>query len=268
MAEIWEFVRRHGYFLVFAAVFVEQAGAPIPAVPILLAMGAFAGLGDYSFSGALAAASIGALLADWVWFELGRRKGEPVLDLLCRFALEPDTCVTTTTRSFEKYGAMTLLFAKFVPGLNTVAPPLAGLSKMRLLGYVVYDLGGALVWSGAFLGLGYVFRGQVEAVADFIAETGGKVIVFLGVPLALYLAFKYVHRRRKLRLLSVERISPDELFEWMKSGEPLTVIDLRARVKVIRSGRIIEGARVMHPADAKEHLRDTPRGHHLVFYCG
>lgn len=266
MAEIVSILENHGYATVFAAVFIEQMGAPVPAFPVLLAAGAFAGLGHYSFAGALLAAFAAAVLTDWLWFELGRRQGQKALSFLCRFSLEPDTCVTQTTHSFERHGPATLIFAKFVPGLSTVAPPLAGSARMPLGRFLLFDAAGALLWSAAGLGAGVLFRNQLERATMLLAEFGGWMTVLLGGGLAAYVAIKFWLRRR-VALTSLARITPAELRAHMESGEPVTIVDLRSAIQVERSGMKIPGALVMHPADAELHLRGTPRGHHLVFYC-
>jgi len=266
MAEIVAILENHGYASVFAAVFIEQMGAPIPAMPILLAAGAFAGLGHYSFAGALSAAFAAAILSDWLWFELGRRRGHAALDFLCRFSLEPDSCVSQTTHSFERHGPATLLFAKFIPGLSTVAPPLAGIARMPLPRFLAYDTAGTLLWSGGGLGAGFLFRNQLERATLLLADFGGWLTAALAAALAAYIAVKF-WRRRQTELSGIVRITPAELHAHLERRDPLTIIDLRSAIQVARSGRKIPGALVMHPADAELHLRATPRGHHLVFYC-
>lgn len=266
MGDLLAFVQKHGYAVLFWAVFIDQAGAPLPSLPLLFAIGALAGLGEISFGGALVAATLACVAADYLWYELGRRKGVSVLSLLCRFSLEPDSCVNSTTRAFERYGAPTLLVAKFIPGLDTVAPPLAGVSRMTHRRFLIYDAAGSGIWAGAGLGVGFLFKGQVEAIMEWLSNFGGAVLLILGT-LSMYLLFKYIHRRATLKLLQVDRIAPEDLHERMKSGEPITIVDLRARILVDKVGYVLPGARVMHSADAELHLRDTPRGQHLVFYC-
>ena len=124
MHGIIAFLLRHGYWVLFANVLAEQAGLPIPAVPVMLAMGALAGLGNFSFAGALAVAICAALASDVMWFRLGRVRGHSILNLLCRISLEPDSCVSNIQTVFRRFGALALVFAKFVPGLNTAAAPI------------------------------------------------------------------------------------------------------------------------------------------------
>src|SRR5712691_6646357 len=126
MSELIQFLVRHGYSLVFVWVFIEQAGLPIPSAPVLLAAGSLSGTGRMNFGATVALATIAAMLSDAIWYELGRRKGVKVLRLLCRISLEPDSCVRRTQVSFGRNGARVLLVAKFIPGLNAMAAPLAG----------------------------------------------------------------------------------------------------------------------------------------------
>ena len=105
----------HGYTLLLAAVLAEQLGAPLPAAPFLLAMGALAGSGHFSLVTALALSTLAAVAADQVWFQIGRRRGESILGLLCRLSMEPDTCVRWTGNVYSRYGMGGLVAAKFVP---------------------------------------------------------------------------------------------------------------------------------------------------------
>jgi len=118
MNETLEFLVRHGAAVLFAAVFVEQMGLPLPAAPWLLAAGALAGTGKMNWFVALSAAVIGSVLADVIWFYLGRHGGHRVLSLLCRISLEPDSCVRRTQDLFTRYGMRGVIGAKFIPDRN------------------------------------------------------------------------------------------------------------------------------------------------------
>src|ERR1700681_951880 len=155
MNELLQFVVRHGYVLVFAWVFVEQAGLPIPSAPLLLATGALAGMHQMNLGAAIAIAATAALSSDFMWYELGRRKGVRVLQLLCRISLEPDSCVRRTQVSFGKNGANVLLVSKFIPGLNAMAAPLAGIIRMGGQRFLVFDTLGTLLWVSSFTITGY-----------------------------------------------------------------------------------------------------------------
>ncbi|HLE04701.1 MAG TPA: DedA family protein, partial [Anaerolineales bacterium] len=154
MNEAFQFLLRYGYAVLFGFVFAEQLGLPIPAIPVLLAMGALVGAGHFSLAIAIPVALLAALLSDVIWYQLGRYRGPSVLNLICRISLEPDSCVRRTENVFASHGARALLFAKFIPGLSTAAPPLAGIFRMRLPRFLIWDGAGTLLWIGTFVGTG------------------------------------------------------------------------------------------------------------------
>src|SRR6202795_1597618 len=166
MHKTLEFLLHHGYVVILGWVFAEQIGLPLPSLPLLLAAGALAGSHNLSFSTSLGVAMFAAVCADSIWYGLGRFKGIRILQLLCKISLEPDSCVRRTEGVFSKQGARSLLVAKFLPGLGTVAPPLAGIFHMRLRRFLLFDAVGSLLWAGTFLGLGYVFSSEIEHIAE------------------------------------------------------------------------------------------------------
>src|SRR5579863_1169662 len=179
MTETLQFVVRHGYTLVFAWVFVEQAGLPVPSAPLLLAAGALSGMHQMNLGIAIALAVIGAVASDSMWYELGRQKGVRVLQLLCRISLEPDSCVRRTQVRFVRNGPRVLLGAKFIPGLNAMAAPLAGVIRMGWRRFLMFDILGALLWVSAFTMTGYVFSSEIERVAANTAYMGKWLLVVL-----------------------------------------------------------------------------------------
>src|ERR1700688_782636 len=160
-----EFLLHHGYVVLLGWVFAEQIGLPLPSMPLLLAAGALAGTGHLSFFASLLYVMLAALAADSIWYQLGRRKGIRVLQLLCRISLEPDSCVRRTEISFARNGPRVLLGAKFIPGLNAMAAPLAGIIRMGWRKFLLFDTIGALAWVSVFTLTRYAFSGELERVA-------------------------------------------------------------------------------------------------------
>lgn len=265
--EATRWLLQHGYLLLVAAVAAEQLGVPVPAAPLLLAMGALAGYGHFNIVAALVLSTLAALAADLVWFQLGRRRGESILGVLCRVSLEPDSCVRLTHQAFDRYGPASLLFCKFVPGLSTVAPPMAGSSGMSAGRFVLLDLLGSSLWAGAFLTTGWLFRRETERALEVLSQLGTWFFVALFAPLLLWLGWKYAQRRRWFTRDTVPRIRPEELRDMLAAGEPPVVIDLRPKRTVQRSGLKIAGAFVLEVEELDIHLRKLPSGSHLVFYC-
>ena len=262
-----EFLLHHGYVVLLGWVFAEQIGLPLPAMPLLLAAGALAGAGHLSFFASLLCVILAAMAADSIWFQLGRRKGIRILQLLCKISLEPDSCVRRTEGVFAKQGARSLLLAKFVPGLSTVATPLAGIFHMRPRRFLLFDALGALLWAGTFLGLGYVFSGQIERVAEHLASLGGWLLVLLLGALAAYIAYKFVARQRFLRELRISRITVDELKDKLDSGEELVIIDLRHSMDFEADPETIPGAFRMDSKELEEKNDRLPRDREVILFC-
>src|SRR5258708_2495913 len=162
MHKTLEFLLHHGHAVLLAWVFVEQIGLPVPSLPILLAAGALAGSGRFSFTGSIFLSVIACLVADSSWYVLGRVRGIKILQLLCKISLEPDSCVRRTEGVFAKQGARSLVLAKFVPGLGTVAPPLAGIFHIRPPGCFLFPTLAAFLFFPAYIGSRYVFRGVIS----------------------------------------------------------------------------------------------------------
>lgn len=267
MHRAFEFLIQHGYVLLLGWVFVEQVGVPVPAMPLLLAAGALAGTGHLNFFASLFWAGLGAVAADTIWFQLGRHKGIKILQLLCRISLEPDSCVRRTENIFSKQGARSLLVAKFLPGLGIVTPPLAGIFHMKLRRFLLFDALGSLFWAGAYVGLGYVFSGQIERVAARLASLGGWLLVLVVAALAAYIAYKFVARQRFLRELRIARITVDELKEKIDAGEDVVIIDLRHSVDFEAEPETIPGAMHLDAKELEEKNDRLPRDREVVLYC-
>ena len=233
---------QHGYLLLFIGVLAEQLGLPFPAGLLLLAAGTMVGWGQLHFGLAFFLAIIACLLSDVLWYEIGRRKGGSVLSFLCRISLNPDSCVRRTVDIFSRHGARSLLAAKFLPGVNTVAPPLAGILRMSLSRFLLFDGLGAGIWAGLFIGLGYLFSEQIEQIASLSLRLGSLLGAVLGGVLAAYIGWKYIQRRRFLRKLRIARITPEELMKKLEAGEDLLILDVRHLLEFEAEPQTIAGA--------------------------
>ncbi|HTA70934.1 MAG TPA: VTT domain-containing protein [Bryobacteraceae bacterium] len=267
MHGIIPFLLRHGYWVLFANVLAEQAGLPVPAIPVMLAMGALVGLGNFSFTGALAVALSAALASDLMWFRLGRVRGHSILNLLCRISLEPDSCVSNIQTVFRKFGALALVFAKFVPGLNTAAAPMAGLTRMPLLKFLAADIAGVIAWSGSSLAVGYLFRNQLEDAAEYVGRMGSWLVLVLIILLAGYIVWKYYQRQRFIRELRIDRVTPEELLKMIESGEDLAVVDLRRALEVIHDNSKVPGAIWIDLDELEAREQEIPREKDVILYC-
>jgi membrane protein DedA with SNARE-associated domain/rhodanese-related sulfurtransferase len=264
---IRDLLLQHGYLFLFCYVFAVEAGVPIPADPLLLIMGALIGSHLYGFWGSLFLAATAALIADVIWFELGRVRGRSVLGVLCKFSLEPDTCVRKTESLFAKRGASALLFAKFVPGMGIVAMSLSGMIRMRRSRFLLFDAGGAVLWALTYLLAGLIFHRQVDAIIVGIGLLGRRAGLVVAVLIAAYVGFKYFQRWRFLRELQINRIAPEALKKMLAEGRMVTVVDLRHPAEVEREGAKIMGALLIRPDDLRARSGEIPKDREIVLYC-
>jgi membrane protein DedA with SNARE-associated domain len=257
----------HGYAVLLCWVFLEQLGLPIPSIPLLLAAGALSGIGRLDLTTCVLLCVLASVVADVFWYGLGRGKGVKVVQWLCRISLEPDSCVRRTEGVFERQGAKVLLFAKFVPGLNAVATPLAGTFRMKFGKFLMFDALGAFLWAGTFLACGFLFSNQLQVVAKSAATLGGWLVVFLLAALVAYILFKFYGRRKFLRDLRIGRITADELKQKIDAGQEVTIVDLRHSLDFEADPETIPGA--LH-LDSKE-LSGTnppwPPEREVILYC-
>lgn len=262
-----QFFIHHGMALVFAAVFLEQMGLPFPAVPWLLAAGALSAAGKFSLLAGIGVTIIACLAGDGFWFYLGRYRGNQVLGLLCRLSLEPDSCIRRTQNVFTRYGLRGLLVAKFVPGLGTVAPPLAGMYGIGVGRFLFVDAVGSLLYGACFLGFGYFFRNQIEQIVAAMARIGGSAMSLLVGLAALWVAYKYVQRQRLLRKLRMARITVDELRRKLDAGEDMVILDLRSSAALEQDPSLIRGAIHLSLDDLEQRQHEIPRDREVIVYC-
>jgi membrane protein DedA with SNARE-associated domain/rhodanese-related sulfurtransferase len=214
------------YPILFLSVLASQLCIPVPAILFLMAAGAIAGAGQLSFPGILLVAILGCLIGDMVWFEAGRLRGKQVLRLLCALASDPSLCIRKSRSSFARRGLRILLIAKFVPGLDSVMPPLAGISGASRVRFLIYDFGGSVLWSGAYIGTGFLFAKQLDEVARYTSILANTLVLVLGLPLLFFFVWKLVQLVRMIRQLRPLYISPQQLKRRLDAGEKIAVIDL------------------------------------------
>jgi membrane protein DedA with SNARE-associated domain len=258
---------RHGHLFVFAYILIVQAGIPVPADPLLLVMGTLIKEGYYSTLATVAVAASAAVMGDAIWFELGRRRGNSVLRLLCRLSLEPDTCVRKSENAFAKNGSQTLLFCKFVPGLSLVSVPMAAMSGMSRWRFLLFDLAGSMIWTGTYVGLGIVFAKQIQQVLDLIGQLGRGAGLFVLALLGAYAGVKWFRRWRFLHDLRVNRIRPQSLLEMLKGPEKIVLIDLRHEQEIKRDGMKLPGAQVWKADEVRSRSGEIPRDQEIILYC-
>ena len=268
MNDALAFLIRHGPLVLFIGLFVEQMGLPIPAAPLLLAAGALVAAGKMNWAVAISSAAVGSLLADLIWYQLGRFRGARILGFLCRISLEPDSCIRSTQTIFWHHGMGAVVVAKFIPGLSTVMPPLAAIFRVPLRRFLLFDGLGCLLYPACVGGLGFLFSDQVVDIMNELGRIGrGGLMVVLGA-LGAYMGYKYFQRRRLLRRLRIARITVDELRRKQEKGDDsLLVVDLRSELDLKNDPFVIAGALHFNLHDLERRHSEIPRDRDVVLYC-
>src|SRR5271165_1573117 len=210
MNAIFQFVLQHGYPILFAAIFARQIGLPLPAPLFLVAVGALAAAGKLGLVAALGLAISACVLADWMWYEAGRRWGDQVLHFIHHFRRDPDLHNRRAKETFARYGTPILVLDKFVPGLDAIAPPVAGTSGTSRLHFLALESVGAGLYSCAYAGLGYVFSHHLERAAAYAGRAGTVLSGLALAALLTYAVTKLVRRHRSSPKSRLVRITASE----------------------------------------------------------
>lgn len=270
MDELAGQLARHGLLLVFFSVLLEQAGLPIPAMPVLVLCGALAARGEMSVALVLLTAVLASLASDAAWYGLGRRQGRPILKTICRLSLSPESCVRQTERLFDAYGLYSIAVAKFIPGFSTVAPPLAGAMRVGAGRFGLVATFAALVWASTAVAIGWFFHDAVGTVADWLQGLGFWGLILLGGLLSCYVSFKWWQRQRFFKLLRMARITPEELVRLQDEAIDTLVFDVRTAAGRRQDLRRIPGALVLdaeNPDELDAKLAALPRDREIILYC-
>jgi len=258
-------VIRHGYAVLFLWIVAEQGALPIPSVPLLLVCGALARTGHLSAAPILFIGVLACLLADCTWFQIGRSRGGKILGFLCRMALEPDSCVRQTENGFIRYGVRFLLVSKFIPGMNAVAAPLAGSSRVGWSQFLLFDTLGAAIFISSWGTIGYLFSGELEAIGNVVGRAGFRLFLSIMVITGGWIAWKYFQRGRFFRSLLIARIPVEELRRMLDAGEEVVVIDVRGGLST-EAGPIPGALRIPLNELAARH-KEIPRDRDIVLFC-
>ena len=267
-----EFFVGHAYAILFLWVLVEQLGLPVPSIPLLLTAGTLSATHRVTFTTALLAVVAACVISDSIWYSLGRRYGGGVIRILCKLSLEASTCVAKTEGYFTRRGAETLLFAKFVPGLSTVAAPIAGQTGMAYPRFLLYDLSGTLLWSLSFLFAGRFFGDiakRSQGFFQFLSHFAALVFVLM---VAGFFIWRVVKQRRFLAQVREFRLEPSELKAMLDearvdgSARPF-IVDLRHPLDYLPDPRVLPGAVRIGPAELASHAERIPRDRDIILYC-
>jgi membrane protein DedA with SNARE-associated domain/rhodanese-related sulfurtransferase len=265
-------IEHHAYGVIFGWVLAEQAGLPFPALPVMIAAGTMSAAHKLHIAYLLPLIMLACLISDSAWFFLGRRYGRKILNLLCRFSLESTTCVAKTQGTMSKRGALTLLYAKFVPGVSTLAPPIAGQAGVSYATFVLYDLTGSLLWAGAWLFAGRFLGDLAEKSQAFFGVLEHFAVLLVLAAVIAVVVYRVVKRRQFRNELTELRLEPTQLWTMIAEAESQGlarpfIVDLRHPLDVLTDPLVIAGALRITPSDLQKRREILPLDRDIILYC-
>ncbi len=269
MTDLLTMMARHGYALTFALLFAEAIGLPFPAAIALVAAGAAVASHALSGPGVLLAAMVALLIGDTAQFWLGRYSGWALLGFLCRLSMNPETCILRSAESFYKRGRATLIFAKFIPGVNTMAAPLAGSMKMRFGQFLRLDFAGSLLYSVTYLCVGYVSRDFLAATLSGFHAAGRAMEVLVIGALIGYAIYRAAQFRKHKKYRIMPRIQVEELVARLASDEAdrVQIVDVRSHGYYDAGTERIKNSIRIEPNNLDEEIKNLPKDKDIYLYC-
>ena len=270
MDDLVPLISHHGYVWLAAVCFAEAIGLPVPAALGILTAGAVAAYGKLHLYPVIGISCLAMLVGDVLLYFTGRASGWALLGLLCRVSANPETCILRSAEYFYRRGKLTLLFAKFIPGINTMSPPLAGSMKMRLSQFLEFDSLGILFYVGAYSLAGYAFSDALRAITRGVRSAGSAAEIVLGVGVVVYIGYR-VWIYRKYRFLNmVPRVPVEELARRLASEEErqnVIIADVRSHGYYDADSKRIAGSVRLEPNNLEEEIKNLPLDREIYLYC-
>lgn len=263
MKSILNQLTSHPYLVLFLTGLLERIGLPLLFAPVLVAAGALAAAGKMQFDIGFWIALTTCVVGDALWYEIGRKKGDSVLSLLCRISLEPESCVRRSRNLFAKGASRTLLLSKWVPGLSHIVPAVAGLSGLGRQKFLIVDAASSALWTFVIMLAGWVPVAHLHlspAVGPIAFEA--SVVV-----LTANVAVKYWQKRRFLKQLHQARIEPQEVLQLLDASQTIVILDLRHPLDSVTDQRTLPGAIRVLPDDLTKRADLLPKDRDIVLYC-
>ncbi len=262
MEALIHLIEQYGLLVVFVAVLLDQGGIPVPAYPAIMVASALAAESNGRLWPIALIATTAAVLADSLWFVGGRHHGRRLIRWICRLSLSPESCIGTTRDIYDRWGARSLVVAKFVPGFAAVATTVAGQSGTSAFRFMMYDGLGALIWASVAVFLGALFH---DALNDALAELealGHWGLAALLAAITVFVAYKAWTRQRFIHEIRMARITPQDLHRMMEQGDEPLVLDVRSALRRDASGWIPGAVFAAQVAEL-----DLAPQHEVIVYC-
>jgi len=262
-----DFFLHYAYWILFLWVMIEQFGVPIPSFPLLLTAGTLTATHKLSLPLVLIAVTLGSLVSDSVWYAMGKKYGGGVVKLLCRLSMESSTCVRRTENYFTRHGAGALVVAKFIPGLGSVAAPIAGQTGMRYRFFAIFDTAGILLWAVAFTLAGRFFGDVLKRNPNALEWVEHFAFLLFVLLLLGFFVWRFFRQRAFLREIRMARVEPNELKTMLDHEQPVYIVDLRHPLDYLPDPRTLPGAVLLSPDTLVQQADHIPRDRDVVLFC-
>jgi membrane protein DedA with SNARE-associated domain len=269
MTDLLSIISRHGYLFLAIVCLAEAIGLPLPAALAILTAGAVAAYGHLHLYLVFGIALVSMVIGDIALYFMGRFSGWALLGFLCRLSANPETCILRSAEYFYRRGKVTLLFAKFIPGINTMSPPLAGSMKMSLGDFLQFDTLGAILYIGAYSAVGYIGSDILRDITRGLRSAGSAAEMVFGVGLAVYVIYR-IYIYRKYRLLDiVPRVPAEELAHRLMSdtAHNMLIADVRSHGYYDADSERIAGSIRIEPNNLIEEVKNLPKDREIYLYC-
>lgn len=269
MDDLLPLIARHGYLFLATVCLAEAVGLPLPSALAILTAGAVAASGKLYFFSVLAVAVVSMLAGDIVLFVTGRVTGWALLGFLCRLSASPESCILRSAEYFYRRGRQTLLFAKFIPGINTMSPPLAGSMNMAPEQFLAFDSIGVVLYVGAYALVGFLGSDFLRAITRGLRSAGFAAEVIFGIGLTVYVAYR-IWIYRKYRLLDVApRVPVEELARRLESdgSSDILIADVRSHGYYDPNSERIAGSIRIEPNNLEHEIKNLSKEREIYLYC-
>jgi membrane protein DedA with SNARE-associated domain len=269
MNHLLSLIAHNSYLFLALVCLAEALGLPLPAALALLTAGAVAAYSGLHLYLVIVIGVLAMIAGDLLLYFMGRVSGWALLGLLCRLSANPETCILRSAEYFYRRGKQTLLFAKFIPGINTMSPPLAGSMKMRLEDFLLYDSLGTVLYISAYSVAGFLFSDALRAITRGLRSAGFAAEFIFAVGLAAYVIYR-IWMYRKYRLLDViPRIPATELAHRLASeaAHNLLIADVRSHGYYDADSERIAGSIRIEPNNLVEEMKNLPKDQEIYLYC-
>jgi membrane protein DedA with SNARE-associated domain/rhodanese-related sulfurtransferase len=261
-------IAHYGYAILFAFIFLEVIGFPVPAAPVLIIAGGASAHGPLQPGTSVLTALSALLLGDLSMYVVGRYTGWWLLGILCRLSISPESCILRSADAFYKRGRAVLVIAKFVPGITALAAPLAGSMKMPVAQFLAFDLAGASLYTLVYGGVGYLFSDFLGAITRGYTQFSGYVEWSVAILFAGYVGYRVLivlrDRKRgpvvKVRALDVAR-------RLAGVGVDIAVFDVRSHGYYEKNTMRIQGSARLEPNALNQKSMNVPKDREIVLYC-